>query len=163
MFWCVFLLSRAMTTHANDDAREIVLNPTTARQPFISSLTYGYDLKTVCADISQGAVWEPGNLAVELNRHILTHTEMRIDGYYVNFIRPVFTRATLSNAFDASGQRVAGTYGGEMVFCVDVDSLPAGQYTFAIRIWSTSGMEHSYRWDVFIRDRNPSFSNQTRA
>jgi hypothetical protein len=159
LFYCVcslillffFLLIRGLTLARIPDAPRIEVNEVTNRPGFVGSLQAFSDLGKVCVEVDQGVIWEPGDHAGELWRHILANTEFQIESRFINYERPVFGWATLTVGFNTNGQ-VAGDYGGAMGFCYIVNGLPTGSYNSSIRVVSRSGVEHTYVWSITVED-----------
>ncbi len=114
-----------------------------------ASTTEDNDSDKMCIEISQETLWKPGDQTSELTGFIANNTIISLD----NEIVPESTISkwviTTDNLVTQNGE-VLGSYGGNIIFCVNTGQLSNGAHSATIEIKSTDGMNHSYRWSFQV-------------
>lgn len=106
-----------------------------------------YEADSMCVEISQRVLWEAGNRADDLSKHLTQNTYIVIDGRTLpeNAISSSMW-LTANLATDPNGGP-SGSYGGEISFCFPIDFLNTGSHSGTLETQTMSGVKHTYSWN----------------
>jgi len=105
-----------------------------------------------CIDISllQSAVWEPGNTAGTLVKHLFESFQFTLDGQIFTVNKNLLTATGAENTVYTQ-KTPAGSYGDTLDACIIV-LLSNGLHIVNVQVSSLSGVIYSYTWAFEVKN-----------
>ena len=96
--------------------------------------------------MTEAALWEKGNQADKLERHLQDSFQAYLDGEAIPITpeESFISSGVLYGEFDSKGNAL-GSHGGEMSTCLHAD-LTRGIHLASIEVTSLSGTRYTYSW-----------------
>lgn len=102
--------------------------------------------RTICVGVRQAYVWESGNEADELSRHLISNTQLALDGSRIGDA-DLFIYDTM-DLFS----RPDGSHSGLLVVCTNSGwALAKGLHLVSMTTKTMSGKELSYEWAFEVK------------
>ncbi len=102
-------------------------------------------MKEICVWLDPGALWEPGNLAEELDQQLMTSLRLTLDGSPIPIPRSnLIYSGPLYGEVDKGG-RFAGSHGGFVSACAPI-TPSKGLHLASVQVTSMSGVVRKYVW-----------------
>lgn len=153
ILWIIVVASFAA---CNDSSREFEIIETGTRPDFIDSITTWttYEMQSptdeaVCIGLNMLELWEIGDVADELNQHILENARATFNGETVPLDYRGGVFANFAPVYGENGEFL-GSY-GNVTLCYTLDDLDKGTYEVVLQIPTTSGEQHRYQWELVIK------------
>jgi hypothetical protein len=134
--------------------RELIANPLPTPE-FINTLQpypgqVGPFAGLVCFTIVDEPLWEPGNQADMLDKHLLSHLQLTVDNEVIRSTPSSQSVLQMLGAkYDIQGESI-GTFGGSIRTCFKLD-LGQGPHTANVRVVTLSGVPYTYEWAFDIQ------------
>lgn len=112
------------------------------------------DSEDLCVGFLPESFWEPGDNADELDQHLLSSFQIRVDDRLINVRTVVSLDGPLVTRYDNEGN-ILGTYGGGMSACFFISDLTEGIHTITLEASTTSSNRHSQTWQFEVHAEGP--------
>jgi hypothetical protein len=117
----------------------------------------------LCMSVDEAILWEPGNNADTLSRHLRSDANVLL---YVNGVRMTIADGRLTAqdtgamhySFFDSPEQLVGTM-PDVEYCLNTADLQAGIHAVAMRITSLSGVAHRYDWFFLVVEAPSDLQN----